>query len=182
MVDVIERLKQRARRVHRLARIGDRDALQFLRSAPELRHWEEQQLIAEVRRRHSLTALAWTLGFRGWPHAKAVLAGEYVEDLGTLMFRESGGAFWNVWSAHYDEAAEIREAHGGYLLPYRRHFQIADAHYVRWIGVDPNAEDWTRCGRDWVRPKDRGAWARLTQAAIEARLDRASASSRSVES
>lgn len=170
MVDVIDNLKQRARRLHRHAQAGDPSALARLRGLAEFSGRPDSVIRAAAQRRHALSALSAAIGFSGWPHAKAVLQGDPVTDRGTLMFRASGGAFWNIWSADYAEARDIREEDGGYLLPYRRHFQIVDRHYVAWLGLDPEDEDWARIERDWVRPTDRGAWARLTARAIEARL------------
>ena len=170
MVDLIEDVKQRARLMHRCARARDRDALERLRDQAELRALDDAALASRVQRRHCLASLAATLGFRSWPHAKSVLGGAMVEDLGTLMHRESGGAFTNIWSASYEEARQIRAEHGGFLLPFGEHFFIAEAPYVQRLGLDPEDPDWERIGRDWPRPADRDAWTRLTARAVAARL------------
>ena len=166
MVDLIEELRQRARHLHVAARAGDPDALEALGAVPDI-----AETPREARRRPCLTALARRLGFQGWPHAKTVLEGDSSGDLGELMHRGAGGAYWHVWSAHYDEAVTIREAHGGTLLPYRRHFFIVEPPYLRSIGLDPDDPDWDRIGRDFVRPRDREAWTRIAREAVRARLD-----------
>ena len=172
MIDLIEDLKHRARLLHKAAAAGDPEASRRLGALPELRGLEPPELIARVRRHHCLSALGLALGFRGWPHARVVLAGEATpgDDLGELMTFPNGGAISNVWSASYDEARAIRADHGGFLLAYRRQFLITEAPYVEALGLSPTDPDWDRIGRDWAAPSDRGAWARLTASAIEARL------------
>ena len=170
MIDLVEDLKQRARVLHNAARAGEPAALARVRALPELRVHDDAALPGLVLRRHCLGALALALGFSGWPHAKAVLSGDDLDDLGTLMHRESGGAYWNIWSASYDEASAIRKDHGGYLLGYRRQFLIVESYFIESIGLDPDDPDWSQIGRDWPRPTDRAAWTRLTARAIDARL------------
>jgi hypothetical protein len=164
-LDLIEDLRHRARRLHDRARGGDDVALRWI---------AQQQGVSvddKLQRRHCLTALAKALGFAGWPHAKDVLGGQRPTDMGELAYVETGGAIWNVWSASYAEASRIRAEHGGYLLPYRRHFQIVEAPYIEALGCDPQDNEWDLIGRDWVRPLDRSAWCRLTQAMIRSRLN-----------
>jgi len=173
MIDLVEDLKHKARVLHDAARAGEPAALCRLRTLPELRAHDDAALASAVLRRHCLGALAHALGFTGWPHARAVLGGEAVGeavDLGTLMHRESGGAYWNIWSASYEEASAIRKDHGGFLLAYKRQFLIVESYFIESIGLDPDDPDWGRIGRDWPRPLDRAAWTRLTARAIEARL------------
>jgi len=172
MVNLVDDLKQRARRLHRGASAGDPDAIARLRALPELRALDDASIAKAARRRHALSALARALGFDGWPHAKAVLSGEAVRDRGQLMFEEHCGAYPNIWSADYAEAARIRRAHGGYLLPYKHQFLIVEAPFVASLGLDPDDPDWDAIGRDWLEPANRAAWTRITRAAVEARLSR----------
>ena len=172
MVDLLQDLKHRARHLQQRAQQGQADALAFLTRVPALAQEPAEVRAAKVQRRHCLTAIGRALGFSGWPHARSVVAGESVHDFGTLMHRESGGAYWNIWSARYDEASTIRREHGGYLLAYRRQFLIVEAPFVQWLGIDPADADWAHIGRDWARPADRTAWSRLTLRAIDRRLAR----------
>lgn len=165
-MDLVADARHRARLLHKRAIDGDASAIALVRS--ELSDGPD----AVVKRRHCLTTVAKMLGFAGWPHAKQVLSGDRPPDMGTLAFADTGGAIWNVWSASYTEAADIRQQHGGYLLPYRRHFQIVEAPYIDALGSDPKDPDWESIGRDWVQPKDRRAWRRLTSTIIRSRLDR----------
>lgn len=168
--DPIADVKHHARLLQTAAARGDEAALRRLRALPELAALDDASLTSGVKRRHCLAVIASDLGFSGWPHAKAVLEGAETEDRGELMHRASGGAYWNIWSATYDEAESIRREHGGWLLAYRRQFLIVDEHFIAHLGLDPEDQDWARIGRDWVRPADRAAWTRLTSRAVRARL------------
>lgn len=169
MVDGVNRLKARARALHRGASAGDDAALARLRRLPDLAGLEGRELSATVRRRHCLAVVARELGFDGWPHARSVLRGDEVRDFGTLLYPRGCAAHWNIWSADYDEARRIRAEHGGYLLAWRRHFLIVDRHFVETLGLDPDDPDWERIGRDWVRPTEPEARARLYAALVASR-------------
>lgn len=174
MTDPVEVARQHARRLHRRAQAHSPDALTFLHPHPELRSRPLDALPAALKRRHVLARLAVALGCRGWPHLKAVLEGTPVVDKGRIMYRESAG-YWNVWSASYEEAKRIRAEHGGFLLPFRRQFFVAEASYVRWMGGEPDAEEWSAIERDWVHPPSgqSTAWRRLTSRVLETRLSQA---------
>lgn len=147
-------LKHRARLLHRAAAGGDPAAISRLRA------WGVDTTSPTTRGR-CLGAVARELGFRGWPHLTRVLRGEAQDDFGTLLYPAGASAHWNIWSAHYPEAAAIRAEHGGYLLAYKRQYFIADADYIDTLGLDPLAEHWRAIGRDWVRPGDLNARADL---------------------
>jgi hypothetical protein len=165
--DTISDLKAHARVLHKLALAGQPSALQRLRVLPEWSRAADEAILAGLQRRHCLGAVARQLGFQNWQHARAVLQGEDTSDFGTLLYPATCHGHWNIWSAAYDEAREIRAAHGGYLLAYRRQFLIVDQHYVESMGLDPEAADWTRIGRDWVRPGDFAARARLYRQLVQ---------------
>lgn len=170
MVDLIRELKAGARILHRQAQAREPAALARLRRLEELRSLDDGSLAARVRRRHCLAVLARELGFAGWPHAASVLAGDGAEDFGTLLYPPGSEAHWNIWCASYDEARRIREQHGGYLLAYRRHYFIVDRHFIETLGLDPADPDWERIGRDWVRPGQVEARARLYARLIRQRM------------
>ncbi len=170
MDDLVDFLRHRARALHRAAVTGDASAQGRLRGLPDLRDLDDATLASTARRRHALAALARDLGFDGWPHATAVLTGKDRSDAGRLLYPAGASAHWNIWSAHYDEARGVRAEHGGYLLPWRKHFLIVDADFVRWLGLDPDDPDWALIARDWARPADEPAWARLCRRLIDGRL------------
>lgn len=80
---------------------------------------------------------------------------------GPLMYVSRMEVFVNRWFATYEEARASLESEDGYLLPYKRHFFVTVAGAIRELGLDPDDPDWTRIGRDWVRPVDIEAWERL---------------------
>jgi hypothetical protein len=156
----ITRIKHYARSLQRRARAAEPEALRSLRALREFAQADAQAIGGSVRREHCLTASALSLGFRSWRHALEVLEGQ-PDDFGTLLYPSTCMGHWNIWSAHYSEAREIRAAHGGYLLAYRRQFLIVDRDYIDSLGVDPDHPAWTRLGRDWVQPHERVARAQL---------------------
>ena len=170
MPTVMDELKARARILHRRARTLEHAALVRLRTLDELRGLDDATLAAAVKRRHCLALVAHELGFKGWPHAVAVLSGTATDDFGTLLYPEGGAAHWNIWSASYDEARTIRAQHGGYLLAYRHHFFIADRYFIETLGLDPDDPDWEHIGRDWVRPQHLDARDRLYAKLIRQRV------------
>lgn len=172
MSDPVEMARGAARRLHRRAQQADPEAVRFMHAQPELASQPPDALPSLVKRRHALARVASALGCRGWPHLKAVLEGTPIADKGTLMYRPSP-AYWNIWSASYEEAVAIRAEHGGYLLPFRQQFFVAEAPYVAWMGGEPEADEWRVLGRDWVKPSPEGhaAWRRLTSRVLSKRLE-----------
>jgi hypothetical protein len=160
--DVIVDLKSHARVLHRRAIAGDPAALERLRVLPEFaRSTDPASIMRELKRAQCLSAVARALGFQSWPHARTLLGGGEDADFGTLLYPDNCFGHWNIWSAHYTEAQEIRAAHGGYLLAYRKQFLIVDAGYIVSLGLDPHDPDWEAIGRDWVRPREVEARTRL---------------------
>jgi hypothetical protein len=164
--DVISEIKAHARVLHRRAQAGEASALELLRALPELAQRNHEEIGAELQRRHCLAAVARQLGFRSWKHAKDVLSDVEQRDFGTLLYPSSCSGHYNIWSASYDEAKEIRAAHGGFLLVYRHQFLVVDEAYIDSMGLDPADPDWARIGRDWARPGDLAARARLYRRAV----------------
>jgi hypothetical protein len=78
-----------------------------------------------------------------------------------IMYVPSMDVFLNRWFTTYEEAHADREAQGGFLLPYRDQFFVADAGAIEEMGLDSTDPDWERIGWDWVRPRDADAWERL---------------------
>ena len=171
MAGVISDLKAQARILHRQVASGNPGAVARVRRLPDLADGDVHAVAVRTRRRHCLATLARELGFDGWPHASAVLRGTDASDFGTLLYPSGAEVHWNVWSASYEEAAAIREDHGGYLLAYRRHFFITDRHFIATLGLDPEDPDWERIGRDWVKPTRPEARERLYWKLIRVRSD-----------
>ncbi len=151
---LVSHLKHAARRLQR----------SIEREAPPINGIDEGE---SLQRRHCLQAIAARLGFHSWTHARDVLEGTETVDRGTLMYRDTGGAIWNIWSASYDDARSIRADTAGFLLPYKQQFQVVEAPYIAWLGLEPTDPDWEVIRRDWVRPADVEAWRRIALRRIE---------------
>lgn len=167
---VIDTLKQRARRLQREAQAGDPAVLRRLRRLADLRPLDDAALVAALQRRHCLSVLTRELGLRGWSHLTALWNATEQDDFGTLLYPSSCGGGQNVWCTSYDEARAIRDEHGGFLLPYRHQLVIVDQYFIADLGVDPDDADWTRIGRDWIRPADKAARGRLLRQVVYARV------------
>ena len=165
--DTIRDLKTYARVLHRRALARDAQAMLDLHALPEFARANDDELVQLLQRRHCLKLVARRLGFQDWKHALDILSGAQSDDFGTLLYPATCSGHWNIWSAAYAEAAEIRAAHGGYLLAYKRQFLIVDRDYVDSMGLDPDDPDWNRIGRDWVRPKQADARARLYRKLVQ---------------
>ncbi len=171
MVDVINRLKNEARLLHRKASDGDPAALARIRKVHENPKLEDPALKPLVKRRHGLSALARELGFEGWTHAAQVLRGQNSGDFGKLLYPGRCGAHTNIWVASYQEARRIHRESGGYLLAYRNQYLIVEADYIRTMGLDPADEDWRAIGYDWVKPASPDARSRLYEKLVRGRLE-----------
>jgi hypothetical protein len=159
--NVISDLKSHARVLHRRAVAGDAVALRRARLLPELKQLSDSELMQQLKRRQCLAIVAKQLGFLNWEHTRAVLTSQEQTDFGTLLYPSSCGGHYNIWSASYAEGRDIRAAHGGYLLAYKRQFLIVEGSYIDSMGLDPADPDWERIGRDWVQPSDLEARERL---------------------
>jgi len=168
--DLVEHLKAHARVLHRRVIELDPAAIVRVRALRELKPLEPSAIGAEVQRRHCLATLASELGFSSWTHLLAVLERGESEDLGTLLCPASCTGHWNIWSAQYDEAREIRREHGGYLLGYKRQFLIVDRFYIESMGLHPDDPNWDAIGRDWIQPAEPAARTRLYRQLVEQTL------------
>jgi len=76
MAGVISDLKSHARTLHRQILAGEpRAVARVQRHFPALSEDDADALVRNLRRRHCLSVLARELGFRGWQHAVATMAG-----------------------------------------------------------------------------------------------------------
>jgi hypothetical protein len=168
--EILIELLSHARVLQKRVRERDPEALKRVRILRECARLSDEALAREVKRRQCLAAVARQLGFQSWPHVRSVLLGQEQSDFGTLLYTRECHGHTNIWSAHYEEAREIREAHGGYLLAYRRQFFIVDRHFIESIALDPEDPDWERIGRDWPRARDLSARSRLYRQLIHNQL------------
>ncbi len=160
------RLKHLARRLQRGADAGMSDILKAIEATAA-----EGLPAGGPKRRHCLHAVARRVGFRNWTHARDVLERTESIDRGTLMYRNTHGAITNIWCASYAEAKQARAVSSGFLLPYKHQFQIVQAPYIEWLGLEPGDPDWDAIGRDWIEPTNVDAWTRITDSRLDQLLD-----------
>lgn len=164
MIDPVEELKIRARILQKSLEQGAPATATRLRCLRELRRASDEDVarfVPDARLKHCLAVVAREAGFDDFQHASAILTGERSDDFGTLLCQNGSAAHWNIWSASYEEARDIRAAHGGFLLPFKRQFFVTDRYYVEELGLDPDDPDFALIGRDWARPADPAARVRL---------------------
>ncbi|WP_244237137.1 hypothetical protein [Corallococcus llansteffanensis] len=116
-----------------------------------------------VRHKHGLAVIAREAGHATWTQLKQALsdaAPPPALDTGGF-FQKQQGVFLNRWFATYDEAAASFAAQGGFLFPFRHQCFVCEADFLQALGIDTADPDWERMGRDWVRPRDSAARARL---------------------
>ncbi|MBL8150237.1 MAG: hypothetical protein JNN15_09965 [Blastocatellia bacterium] len=134
---------------------------------PHLTNLSPRQILLQksnIKRKHALTVIAFENEKASWADFKHHL--ERLEVLRTnrnytdLYPRRCAG-FINEWYASYETARKHLEQVGGYLLPYKNHFFICKADYIKALGLDPEDPDWNLISSDWVKPSDIEAWHRL---------------------
>jgi hypothetical protein len=115
-----------------------------------------------VRRKHVLTVIAREQGQPSWSALKQELEAAPRPGFDTeLFFARDRGGFLNHWFSTYEQAAASLQVAGGYLFPFRTQFFVCEAGFLKTLGVDTADPDWQRMGRDWVRPREPAARARL---------------------
>jgi len=108
-----------------------------------------------IQLKTALAIIAKTSGYESWRDLKKTAE---ANELFSFPYRS---AFWNIWYASYEKARAHLEEHGGFLLPYQKHFFICDIHYIENLGLHPSDPDLEKVGKDWTQPLDGIAWKRL---------------------
>jgi hypothetical protein len=126
-----------------------KNAAKRFQCLPEFMKLSSAEIIqSNIKRKHALMASAIENGFKSWIDLK-------------IQMPFIRGGFLNKWFAHYPEANSHLQSNGGFLLPYKNHFFICDANYIKYLGLEPDNLDWQLIGYDWEHPNDKNAWQRL---------------------
>lgn len=107
-------------------------------------------LVTPVQLKHALAVIALENGFKSWTDLKT-------------QIRFIIGGFLNKWFVNYADAKNEQRINGGFLLPYKNHFFICNAEYIKQLGFDPSNSDWKLIDFDWAKPSDIQAWKRLNK-------------------
>lgn len=94
--------------------------------------------------------LAQSAGYSGWR--------EYKEALEKHEALRPPSSMWHTWYSTYEEARNHLVGSGGFLVPFEKHFFIADEHYLAALGLDADDPDVIAVGRDWAKPASPSAW------------------------
>ena len=117
-----------------------------------------------IQRKHALAVVAREGGFQDWLELRASVDDTPAEtgfDT-TKLFPPRNAVFLNHWFARYEQARQVLDAEPTrYLFPYRHQYVLCEAGLLENLGVDAADPDWDRIGRDWVKPRDTEARARL---------------------
>jgi len=116
----------------------------------------------QVKRKHSLTVIAKEAGFQDWSQLKAAMPEKVDIAFDTTRLFQRTATFLNLWYRTYAEAREVlTTVPKRYLFPYRHQFVVCEGQLLIDQGVDTTDPDWERIGRDWAKPLDAKAHARL---------------------
>ena len=125
----------------------------------------------DLRLRDCLHEAARGVGFADWEHARRVLGGNAGagDDMGTFWHAPACNAMLSAWFSTYAEARGARGAGPrSFLLPYRRHFVVADADFIGGLGLNPDEPAWAALQNDLVVGYPGDAWATLAFQRIKA--------------
>jgi hypothetical protein len=158
----VEEYRIRATRLLKALRAADPEAVSRFRALPEWSERSADEIRKGVRRKHALAVVAKEAGQRDWPQLKAALTASPEPNFDTtLLFQRSAGSL-NQWFRSYREAAEVMTGDPPkFLFPYRHQFVVCERGLLEVLGIDLTDPDWERIGRDWAKPRDGQAKARL---------------------
>jgi len=125
----------------------------------------------DLRLRDCLHQAARDVGFADWEHARRVLGGNAGagDDMGTFWHAPACNAMLSAWFSTHAEARGARSVGPrSFLLPYRRHFVVADADFIVALGLNPAEAAWTALQHDLVAGYAGDAWATLAFQRIKA--------------
>jgi hypothetical protein len=169
-IDNLEEFRIRASRLKKDLNSPDPNvalrAAERFRTLAAFRDQTAQQIVAArafVRRKHALAVIAAEAGFSNWAQLRcARMFGASASFDTTRLFQRGSAGFLNLWFRDYDEARALLVSEPKrYLFPHRQHFFLCEAAFLENAGLDPSDPDWERIGRDWVKPLDARAQARL---------------------
>jgi len=115
-----------------------------------------------LKRKHALTVIAREGGFKDCPQLKSSMPPQCDIGFDTTRLFQRTATFLNLWYRTYAEAREVLTPNPKrYLFPYRHQFVVCEGQLLEDQGIDTSDPDWERIGRDWVKPLDARAQARL---------------------
>lgn len=148
-MDALQELKIKAKKLQDRAQAGNAKALKRLRLTVD----DSDSL----KLAHCLDAVAQAIGFAHWTAALQALTGADQFQQGTFWYDRRCYTLLSKWVADYDEACEVHKD-GGFLLPYKNQFIIADDDFIRALGLSPQDEAWSALHNNVVAGHGASAW------------------------
>lgn len=118
---------------------------------------------------HSRTTVAREAGFKTWQMAIDMMELRLVpgDDFGDFWYSTTTDVMLNHWCRNYEEALEVHKEHGGFLVPYRRHFAVVQRGYIKILGMDADDPAWQVIGNNLVEPGDKSTYRCLVLARLK---------------
>ena len=108
--------------------------------------------------------MAREAGFKTWQMAVDVMDARLVpgDDFGDFWYSTATDVMLNHWCRNYEEALAVHKDHGGFLIPYRRHFAVVQKAYIEILGMDADDPAWQAVRYNLVEPEDKISYRHLT--------------------
>ena len=130
-------------------------ALQRCEQYPEFTNLSKQQLeniCLVLKRKTALNIVAFEQGWNSWA--------ELVKRYDTRWY-PNNSPFTLNWFSSYQEAKTYQQAVSGFLLPYQNQFFVCDHHYIEWLGLDAQDENWNLINFDAAQSSHERALSQL---------------------
>ena len=124
---------------------------------PGFSDFSQQQIKAacqNLKRKTVLNIIALERGWESW----AALAKRY-----DSRWYPVGSPFTLNWFSGYQEAQVCQQETSGFLLPYQNQFFVCNHHYIEWLGLSPQDDNWQKINFDAARPLNESALSQLTK-------------------
>lgn len=162
-----EEIKTRARVLQKQLQRQHSASIKRVRILCRRRNWSPE---TEPSHSQCLNLIAADTGFRDWEHARCALSGQATDpgDMGEFWYGEHAAGFTNLWFSGY---AEARHQHalqpGMFLLPYARQFVLAEASFVKHLGMTDDDAVWSAIQYDLVAAYGSQVWQTLAQQRLQ---------------
>lgn len=132
-------------------------AMQRCQSYPPLAGLSQQQLMVtcqNLKRKTALNIVAFEQGWENW--------GALVKRFDTRWYPTTSPFTLN-WFSDYQQAKQCQQDLKGFLLPYQNQFFVCNHHYIEWLGLNAQDDNWQRIGFDAAKPHHEPALSELTK-------------------
>ncbi len=132
-------------------------ALRRCQQYPGFTHFSQQQLEVAclgLKRKTALNIVALEHGWENW----AALVKRY-----DTRWYPINSPFTLNWFSSYQEAKICQQEIAGFLLPYQNQFFVCNHHYIEWLGLDAQDDNWKKINFDAAHASHERALSQLTK-------------------